>query len=101
MDDFGTHNATPWAQEKLFQILNYRYINKLPLVVTTNLPLGQIEERIRSRLEDPDLVTQARILAADTAVRPATWASRAVFIGFHEPSNLRQLRFACARRTFR
>ena len=38
MDDFGTQNATAWAQEKLFQILNYRYINRLPLVVTTNLP---------------------------------------------------------------
>ncbi|HVF24501.1 MAG TPA: ATP-binding protein, partial [Anaerolineales bacterium] len=35
MDDFGTHNATPWAQEKLFQIINYRYINKLPTVITT------------------------------------------------------------------
>ncbi len=27
-----TQNATGWAQEKLFQIVNYRYINKLPTV---------------------------------------------------------------------
>ena len=53
-DDFGTQNATPWAQEKLFQIMNYRYINRLPLVVTTNLSLGEIEGRIRSRLLDPE-----------------------------------------------
>lgn len=65
MDDFGTQNATAWAQEKLFQILNYRYINKLPLVVTTNLLLEQIEGRIRSRLEDPDLVTRVFIQAPD------------------------------------
>jgi len=65
LDDFGTQNATPWAQEKLFQILNYRYINRLPLVVTTNLLLGDIEGRIRSRLEDPDLVTKVNIIAAD------------------------------------
>ena len=71
LDDFGTQNATPWAQEKLFQILNYRYINKLPLVVTTNLSLEEIEGRIRSRLEDPDLVTQVRILAPDYR-RPAS-----------------------------
>jgi DNA replication protein DnaC len=65
LDDFGTQNATGWAQEKLFQILNYRYINKLPLVVTTNLSLDEIEARIRSRLADPDLVTTSRIHAPD------------------------------------
>ncbi|MBI4770266.1 MAG: ATP-binding protein [Chloroflexi bacterium] len=65
LDDFGTQNATEWAQEKLFQILNYRYINRLPLVVTTNLALEEIEGRMRSRLEDPALVTQVRIVAPD------------------------------------
>ncbi len=65
MDDFGTQNATSWAQEKLFQIINFRYINKLPLVVTTNLLLEQIEGRIRSRLEDPELVTRVFIQAPD------------------------------------
>ncbi|NJC95955.1 MAG: AAA family ATPase [Anaerolineae bacterium] len=65
LDDFGTQNATAWAQEKLFQIVNYRYINKLPLVVTTNLALDEIEARIRSRLADPELVTACRINAPD------------------------------------
>ena len=65
MDDFGTQNATPWAQEKLFQIINFRYINKLPTVITTNLGLGEIEPRIRSRLSDPELVTVVRITAPD------------------------------------
>jgi DNA replication protein DnaC len=65
LDDFGTHNATEWAQEKLFQIINYRYINHLPLVVTTNLALDQIEARIRSRLQDLELVSIVRMLAPD------------------------------------
>jgi len=65
LDDFGTQNATEWAQEKLFQIVNYRYINKLPLVVTTNLGLNEIEARIRSRLADPELVSDVRINAPD------------------------------------
>jgi len=65
MDDFGTQNATSWAQEKLFQIVNYRYINHLPLVVTTNLLLDEIEGRIRSRLEDPELVTRVHIRVPD------------------------------------
>ncbi len=65
LDDFGTQNATGWAQEKLFQIINYRYINKLPLVVTTNLALDEIEARVRSRLQDPELVTTVRISSPD------------------------------------
>ena len=65
LDDFGTQNATGWAQEKLFQIVNYRYINKLSTVVTTNLALDEIEPRIRSRLADPELVTSVRIGAPD------------------------------------
>jgi DNA replication protein DnaC len=73
MDDFGTQNATPWAQEKLFQIVNYRYVNHLPLVVTTNLMLDEIEGRIRSRLEDPELVTRVHIRVPDFR-RPAVEA---------------------------
>jgi DNA replication protein DnaC len=65
MDDFGTENATSWAQEKLFQILNYRYINNLPLLITTNLSLNQLEGRISSRLQDPERVTRVKILAPD------------------------------------
>ncbi len=65
LDDLGTQNATPWAQEKLFQILNYRYINKLPLVITTNLSLDEIEPRIRSRLADPELVSPLRLNVSD------------------------------------
>jgi len=65
LDDFGTQNATGWAQEKLFQIVNYRYINKLPMVVTTNLALDEIEARLRSRLADPELITAVRISAPD------------------------------------
>jgi DNA replication protein DnaC len=65
LDDFGTQNATGWAQEKLFQIMNYRYINKLPLVVTTNLSLDEVDARVRSRLSDRELVTDVRIIAPD------------------------------------
>ncbi len=65
LDDFGTENATPWAQEKLFQILNYRYLNRLPMVITTNHDLDSIEKRIQSRLQDPDLVQRIFITAPD------------------------------------
>lgn len=69
LDDFGTHNATQWAQEKLFQIINFRYINRLPTVITTNLALDDIESRIRSRLQDERLVTHVLITAPDFRLR--------------------------------
>jgi len=65
LDDFGTQNTTDWAQEKLFQIINYRYINKLSTVITTNLSLDEIEGRIRSRLSDQELVRKLHIIAPD------------------------------------
>jgi DNA replication protein DnaC len=84
LDDFGTQNATEWAEEKLFQILNFRYTNQLPLVVTTNLPLDDIEPRLRSRLQDPELVTRVTIIAPDYR-RPADDT------GHHELSSLHHL----------
>ena len=65
LDDLGTQNATPWAKEKLFQILNHRYVNQLPTVITTNLTLMDIEDRIRSRLRDPEVVSRIKIFAPD------------------------------------
>ena len=65
LDDLGAESATPWAQEKLFQLLNHRYLRRLPTVITTNRPLNALEARIRSRLLDVDLVEHHRILAAD------------------------------------
>lgn len=65
LDDLGTQNATPWAQEKLYQIINHRYAAKLPVVVTSNLDLDEIDGRIRSRLQDPELVTPVKINAPD------------------------------------
>lgn len=65
MDDLGTQNATPWAEEKLYQIFNYRYVNRLPTVITTNQSLDELEGRIQSRLRDPELVRVVRIEASD------------------------------------
>jgi len=65
LDDFGTQNATACAQEKLFQIINFRYINHLSTIITTNLPLEEIDERILSRLQDTELVQKEFIQAPD------------------------------------
>jgi len=52
LDDLGTQSATPWAREKLYQILNFRYETRLPTVITTSSTLDEIDPRIRSRMLD-------------------------------------------------
>jgi len=65
LDDLGAQSSTPWAQEKLYQLLNYRYNARLPTVITSNRPLEDIELRLRSRLADTELVKMYTILAPD------------------------------------
>jgi len=65
LDDLGAHSSTPWAQEKLFQLLNHRYNAHLPTVITTNQRIDDLEARLRSRLQDGGLVSQVMILAPD------------------------------------
>ena len=54
LDDLGAQVPTAWAMEKLMMIIDYRYINGLSLVVTTNKAInnldGDDEHRIGSRL---------------------------------------------------
>lgn len=59
LDDLGSQQSSPWANEKLFQLLNYRYNMGMPTVITAN-PKGfqGVDERIRSRLMDVSLVEQ-------------------------------------------
>ena len=65
LDDFGEQSATLWAQEKLYQLINYRYNARLPMVVTTCLSLDEIEPRISSRMVDPRLSLVFNIIAPD------------------------------------
>jgi DNA replication protein DnaC len=52
LDDLGTESATPWAREKLFQLLNYRYVAQLPTVITTSNPIDEVDARLRTRMLD-------------------------------------------------
>jgi DNA replication protein DnaC len=65
LDDFGAQSRTPWAQEKLYQIFNHRYNERLPTVITTNEKLEAIDERILSRLQDRTVSTVIGIIAPD------------------------------------
>ncbi len=58
LDDLGMASATSWAQEKLFQVINHRYNNSLPTVVTVRGPLQRLDENLRTRLENSDGVAK-------------------------------------------
>jgi DNA replication protein DnaC len=53
LDDLGAHKTSAWAEEKLYQLVNYRTLSRLPTVVTTNLRPDEIEKgqpRLYSRM---------------------------------------------------
>ncbi len=52
LDDFGEHSTTPWAQEKLYQVINYRHNARLATVITTRLTTEEIDSPIVSRFFD-------------------------------------------------
>jgi DNA replication protein DnaC len=66
LDDLGTESATPWAKEKLFQLLNHRYVARLPTVITTSMKkeeLAKREPRLASRIQDASRCTVVPIIA--------------------------------------
>lgn len=65
IDDLGTESPTEWALEKLYQLLNHRYVTRQPTVITTNHALDDLEGRIRSRLMDRQVVKEVPINAPD------------------------------------
>lgn len=65
LDDLGAQVATAWAQEKLFQLFNYRHNAQLPTVITTNRELEELDPRVRSRLADTTFCKIITIRAPD------------------------------------
>ena len=54
IDDFGVQRGTEWAKEVLYDLVDTRYAEKRFTVITTNQPLGELQQlsqgRIYSRL---------------------------------------------------
>jgi DNA replication protein DnaC len=56
LDDLGSEKSTDWAFQILYMIINRRYEQKKPIILTSNLSLDQLSEtlgddRIPSRLK--------------------------------------------------
>ena len=68
LDDMGAERSTPFAEDKLFQIVGYRYEERLPTIVTTSQRIETIASarpRIASRLQDPLVVREMPMEAPD------------------------------------
>ena len=65
LDDFGQQSTTPWAQEKLYQVINYRYNARLTTIITTPLSSDQLDSAIVSRFVDPKISQIFNIMAPD------------------------------------
>jgi DNA replication protein DnaC len=68
LDDF-TSEGSAWAKEKLFQILDYRYVSRRPTVITTYKPVDDMDARIRTRLLDKRRCSIFAITVQDYASR--------------------------------
>ena len=75
LDDLGVQSSTPWAKEKLDQLLNYRFTSELHTVIVTISPIQELDERIRTRLTNPD-VSQLCVVEKREDLAEYRWGSQ-------------------------
>lgn len=75
LDDLGIQSATPWAKEKLDQLLNHRYNDRLPTVILSTVPVNELDDRMRTRLLNPDLCRVYEIGQKMSALSSSSWGS--------------------------
>jgi len=74
LDDLGAQSSTPWAKEKLDQLLNHRFSNQLPTVIVSIIPIEELEERTRTRLFASNLYQVYAIEEESPALSTSSWA---------------------------
>ena len=62
LDDLGVENQTDWACEQLYRVLDGRYENRAPTIITSNAPLDSLDPRIRSRFREGWVVCEGKDL---------------------------------------
>lgn len=50
LDDMGKEKVTEWNRSVLFDIVNFRYDNMLPTIITSNLGLAKLEEALTTAI---------------------------------------------------
>src|SRR5690606_6246478 len=57
LDDLGAEQRSDWVRERVFQILDYRYVLRLPTVITTSKLIDDLDKRVITRLLDDRIST--------------------------------------------
>lgn len=70
LDDLGAETSSPWSDSVLFEILDYRYRNRLATMIATNVSPDDFDYRIASRMQDTELSTVIENAAPDYRRRP-------------------------------
>lgn len=54
LDDIGVEVSREWVNTTLYQLINYRYLNKLVTIITSNYPVEQlkVDDRFKSRIDE-------------------------------------------------
>jgi DNA replication protein DnaC len=50
LDDLGAAKQSPWTEELTYRLINHRYNQLLPTLVTTNLPVADLRDAIGDRV---------------------------------------------------
>jgi DNA replication protein DnaC len=70
LDDLGAETGSAWSDGVLFEILDYRYRNRLPTMIATNVNPDDFDPRIASRMQDAEFCTVIENAAPDYRRRP-------------------------------
>ena len=52
IDDLGTEQDTEWSKSRIYNIIDNRYRNKLPMIISTNKSIEQLKEMYHERTID-------------------------------------------------
>lgn len=52
LDDLGAEKSSPWTQSIIYMIVNRRYVLKKPILISTNLELKELSNKIGERAFD-------------------------------------------------
>lgn len=52
LDNLGAEKSSEWTKSVLFEIIDYRYNEMLPMLITTNCPPKELKEKIGDRSYD-------------------------------------------------
>ena len=69
IDDLGTEQISEWSQAKIYNIIDARYRNELPIIVTTNIKVSDLEEMYHKRTYDRLMEMCTPVLSDGKSIR--------------------------------